>query len=65
MAWTITNEKREGVPGNVPQIVIVCDSASDVAGLPTDYAAGSIAIIAGSGLPVYVLNASGTWVSAE
>lgn len=63
--WTITNVMRETVTGNVPQVVISCDSADDVANLPTDYSPNSVAIIADTGLPVAILNASGQWVTID
>ena len=65
MAWRITNRETKGVDGDVPQVVIVCDAESDVSDLPTTYAAGSIAVVADSGLPVYLLNASGTWADTS
>lgn len=65
MAWKISNMQTAGVVGVAPQVTIVCDAASDVADLPTGYAPGSIAVVADSGLPTYVLNASGTWSSVD
>ncbi len=65
MAWAITNRETKGVDGEVAQVTIVCDAAADVADLPTGYAPGSIAVVADSGLPTYVLNASGTWASVD
>ena len=65
MAWRITNRETKGVDGDVPQVVIVCDAESDVSDLPTTYAAGSIAVVADEGMPVYVLNASGTWADTS
>ena len=37
------------------------DSVDDLASLGTDYAPGSVAIVADKGAPVYMLNASGVW----
>ena len=65
MAWKITNRETQGVDGDVPQVVIVCDAESDVSDLPTTYAPFSIAVVAGSGLPVYILGADGAWHSAD
>ena len=65
MAWKITNRETKGVDGDVPQVVIVCDAESDISDLPTTYAPGSIAVVADSGMPVYVLNASGTWADTS
>lgn len=63
MAWKISNIQTQGVPGDAPQVTIVCDADSDVSDLPTGYAPGSIAVVADSGMPAYMLNASGTWTS--
>ena len=58
--------KKELCADSEPLVTIVMDSSSDVSDLPTTgCAAGSIAIIADSDLPVYVLNASGTWTAAQ
>lgn len=65
MAWKITNRLTQSVDGDVPQVVIVCDAAADVSDLPTTYAPGSIALVADEGLPLYVLNASGTWADTS
>ena len=65
MAWKITNRETKGVDGDVAQVVIVCDTESDISDLPTTYAPGSIAVVADSGLPVYLLNASGTWADTS
>ena len=40
----------------------VCDSEGDVKNLPSDCAPGSMAMVATTGLPVYMVNASGQWV---
>lgn len=65
MAWKISNIQTQGVAGDAAQVTIVCDATADVANLPTGYAPGSIAVVADSGLPTYVLNASGTWTSVD
>lgn len=65
MAWKISNFQTQGVAGDAPLVTIVCDAAADVSDLPTGYAPGSIAVVADSGLPTYVLNASGTWTSVD
>lgn len=43
------------------EITAILDSASDLTALGTSYAPGSIAIVADSGAPTYMLNASGVW----
>ena len=43
------------------EIEAVLDSIDDLASLGTDYAPGSVAIVADKGAPVYMLNASGVW----
>ena len=49
-----------------PLVTIIMDSESDVSDLPTTgCGAGSIAIIADEDLPIYALNASGTWTAAQ
>lgn len=66
MAFKIIKKDVVGVQGEDPIVTIVCDAASDVSDLPTTgCAAGSMAIVADSGLPTYVLNASGTWSSVD
>lgn len=42
-------------------VEIILDSDSDVSGLSTDYAPGSIAIVADKGGKTYMLNASHEW----
>lgn len=39
----------------------ICDTEDDIANLP-DCVAGSIAIVAQEGMPIYMRNASGEWV---
>lgn len=65
MAWKITNRETKGVDGDVAQVVIVCDAAADVDDLPTTYAPGSIAIVADSGLPAFLLGPAGTWHAVD
>lgn len=43
------------------EITAVLDSVSDLASLGTDFAPGSIAMVADKGVPSYMLNASGEW----
>ena len=43
------------------EITAVLDSASDLTALGTNYAPGSVAMVAGSGGAVYMMNASGVW----
>lgn len=42
-------------------IEAVLDSQSDLVALGTDYAPGSLAVVAASGAPVFMLNASSEW----
>lgn len=65
MAWKISNIQTQGVPGDAAQVTIVCDAAADVADLPTTYAPGSIAIVADSGLPAFLLGPDGTWHAVD
>lgn len=46
------------------QVEIWCDSEDEISGLPTYYAAGSVAIVVAEGLPVYFLSPSKVWVPA-
>lgn len=43
------------------EIEAVLDSTADLDSLGTDYAPGSVAIVADKGAPAYMLNASGEW----
>ena len=63
MAYAITKEEFVTFENNktVHRIEAVLDSADDLTALGTDYAAGSTAIVADAGSPVYMLNASGQW----
>ena len=45
----------------VIEISAVLDSIDDLAILGSDYAPGSVALVADKGAPVYMLNASGVW----
>lgn len=50
------------------EITAVLDSTSDLATLIASegtLAPGSIAIVADSGMPTYILNASGEWMSVD
>lgn len=43
------------------EITAILDAVSDLDSLGTDYCPGSVAMVADSGAPVYMLNASGVW----
>lgn len=43
------------------EIEAVLDSVADLDSLGTNYAPGSVAIVADKGVPSYMLNASGEW----
>ena len=43
------------------EITAILDAVSDLDSLGTDFCPGSIAMVADSGAPVYMLNASGVW----
>lgn len=53
---TKTNEEQPGV-----EIEAILDAESDLAALGTDYAPGSVAMVADTGSAVFVINASGQW----
>lgn len=53
---TATYEEQTGV-----EITAILDTAGELDALGTNWAPGSIAFVADSGLPTYVLNASGEW----
>ncbi len=53
---TKTNEEQPGV-----EIEAILDAESDLEALGTDYAPGSVAMVADTGAPVYMMNASGQW----
>ena len=44
------------------QVEIWCDSEDEIAGLSTEYATGSVAIVVAEGTPTYMLNPSKVWV---
>ena len=43
------------------EITAILDAVSDLDSLGTDFCPGSVAMVADSGAPVYMLNASGAW----
>ena len=43
------------------EITAVLDSVSDLSSLGTNFAPGSIAMVADKGVPSYMLNVSGQW----
>lgn len=43
------------------EITAILDSVADLDSLGTDYCPGSVAMVADSGAPVYMLNASRVW----
>lgn len=53
---TQTNDEQTGV-----EITAVLDSAADLTELGNSWAPGSVAVVADTGLPVYMMNASGEW----
>lgn len=63
MAYKIFEQEfadlKEGEP--VYRVTAVLDSADDLTALGVNYAPGSIAMIATSGMPTYMMNASGAW----
>ena len=66
MAFAIVKKEVQGVQGADPIVTIIMDSTSDASDLPTaGCAPGSMAIAADSGMPTYMLNASGTWTSVD
>lgn len=46
------------------QVEIWCDSVDEIGSLSTEYAPGSVAIVAAEGLPLYFLSPSKVWVPA-
>lgn len=61
MAYQIIRDfLDEYQPGR--EVTAVLDSASDLGALGTDFAPGSVAIVAAVGTPTYILNASREWV---
>ena len=65
MAWKISNIQTQGVVGDAAQVTIVCDAGTNKNALPTGYAPGSFAIVAESGMPVYMVDASGEWADVD
>ena len=63
MAYSITKRTlvRYQNGHEIVEITAVLDSVSDLSSLGTDYAPGSIAMVADKGVPSYMLNASGEW----
>ena len=63
MAYSITKRTlvRYQNGHEIVEITAVLDSVSDLASLGTDFAPGSIAMVADKGVPTYMLNASGEW----
>lgn len=56
MAFHICNELEQK-----SQVTIICDSTADIATLPNNLCPGSIAVVATTDLPKYMLNASYEW----
>lgn len=52
---------KVGMASNTPTREYVCDTASDVANLPSNVPAGSAALVIATG-DVYVCNSQGTWI---
>lgn len=50
------NEEQAG-----SEVTILLDSAAELANIGTNWAPGSFAVIADTGMPTYVLNASKEW----
>lgn len=63
MAYSIIQSRLDRYQNGkqVIEISAVLDSIDDLASLGTDYAPGSVALVADKGAPVYMLNASGVW----
>lgn len=64
MAYKILSSETVAMEsGAKPQITAVLDSADDLEGLKAsgEYHPGSTAVVAASGLPAYMVNASGEW----
>lgn len=64
MAYKIINYAFPGVAGAKPIITAVLDDAASLEELKAsgEYHPGSTAVVAASGLPAYMVNASGEWV---
>lgn len=63
MAYKITHYSYPGVAGAKPVITAVLDSADDLVALGHDYHPGSVAFVADTDIPAYMMNASGEWKS--
>ena len=63
MAYSITKRTlvRYHNGHEIDEITAMLDSVSDLSSLGTDFAPGSIAMVADKGVPSYMLNASGEW----
>ena len=59
MAIKQTKQEWNALTGWVCEFI--CDSEADIANLP-ECSAGSMAIVATEGMPIYMMNASGQWV---
>lgn len=60
MAYKIIREYKNQYQAGT-EITAVLDSTDDLTLLGNDYAPGSMAMVADSGLPTYMLNASLVW----
>ena len=60
MAYRIIREYKNQYQTGT-EITAILDSTDDLTSLGSDYAPGSIAIVADSGVPSYMLNASLEW----
>ena len=63
MAYSIVKNILTSVENGkeVREITAILDAVSDLDSLGTDFCPGSVAMVADSGAPVYMLNASGVW----
>ena len=63
MAYSIVKNILASVENGkeVREITAILDAVSDLDSLGTHYCPGSVAMVADSGAPVYMLNASGVW----
>ncbi|MGM9640554.1 MAG: hypothetical protein ACI3V3_04235 [Faecousia sp.] len=61
MAYKIIREYKNQYQTGT-EITAILDSTDDLADLGNEYAPGSIAMVADSGVPTYMLNASLAWV---
>ena len=58
--YKITSNKFNACTGR-EEIEAIADSATDLDSVGTHWSPGSVVIIADSGAPAYMLNASGQW----